>query len=155
LTTGIRYQATAENTSGSRKRQDKIDQNGTTEFTIGSAAAQAANKEFHDTRTLNNTTENLDLSGALTNGIGESIVFTKVRSFYAKNLETSVSNVKFDTDVANGANTLFDAFTLAPGERVLFEWPTLAGKAITAATADLIRATTTGNCQYEIGIAGE
>jgi hypothetical protein len=151
LSVGLNLRMTSAVDSHSRKLKDDFGRNYVQQFTIGSGAANRANKGYADVRTLNGT-ETLDLSGSLTNGVGDTCAFTQVKFLYVRHLGTS-GTLTVDTEVTNGATTLVKSIVLQAGDEFLVRWS--AGRAITAGTADLLRITSSTNLDYEIAIAGE
>lgn len=156
LKVGLTYQASLVETGGSGSLTDQISRNMIEEFVIGSGAASTADVEWHSTnRALNTTNETHDLAGGVTDAKGATKTFTKVRSFYARNL-SAAGTLTIDTTVANGAVGIFNGvIPLGPGEEVLLVRRSAAGGAIVAGTADLVKCTSDANLLYEIGVAGE
>lgn len=118
-------------------------------FTIpfnNGVGANQANNLFIDQRTINNgANEDLDLSGVLTNPLGQTIVGTKIKGvvlFGGNAAGAAMSgNLTVTRPAANGV-PLFaaggDGFTLFPGGLFAYFAPTAAGVAITGGTGDLL-----------------
>ncbi len=114
-------------------------------FTDGSGADQA-NKLFMDTRTLAASgTENLDFSGALTDPLGGAVVFTKIRAIIVRAAAANTNDVVVG-GLLSGAFGLASFFGLdgssvnvKPGGMFMLVAPNLAGYAVAAGTADLLK----------------
>lgn len=140
-------------TEGDRTLQDKTSLNETFTF-LDASGALGCTKVFPDNRVLNTTNETLDLSGALESGLGTVTVFTKVRLLAVK--WNGAGTLAIDTSLSNGATGVFSG-TVTIGENGIFVLidPTVAGRAVTAATLDLVKFTSTGAGDYDILVGGE
>lgn len=121
--------------------------------------AGLVDKEFDDERTLaDGATENLDLSGSLTDAYGASILFAKVKVLAIKNKSTT------QTLSVGGAATLgFIGWVGDPTDKVLIGPGAFAllicdpvGVTVTAGTGDLLKIANSAGaaCIYDIVIAG-
>lgn len=122
----------------------------TATVTLGSGTgANQANQVFHDRRTLAlSTGETLDLSGGLTNGLGQTCTFTKVKILWILAATTNVNDVVVSVPAANGFvspfNAAADAVKVKPGGMLLLVAPDANGYGVTADTADLLTVTNGG-----------
>lgn len=128
-------------------------------FTSGTGAAQV-DKVFTDQRTLAaSATEDLDLAGALTDGLGASLTFAKVKCVMIKAAAGNTNDVVVSRPASNGF-VLFaaasDAISVKPGGVFLWACPG-TGITVTAGTGDLLTITnsagTTG-VTYDVVIMG-
>ena len=104
--------------------------------------------------------EELDLSGALTNEQGLTVVFVKVKGLWVRNKNTTAG----DTLVVGGSTNAFllfddatDKTTIGPGGLRLFHEPSLAGLAVTDGTGDKLKFEETGaanTCTFDVCIWG-
>lgn len=110
------------------------------QFEPGTDAVSKADLLFSDQRTLAaSATENLDLSGVLTDAFGAVITAAEIVAIYVKAAKTNVNNVIIG-NVANGFVGPLGAtgtYTVKPGET--FVAVSQSGWAVTAATADLLK----------------
>lgn len=117
--------------------------------------AQAANKQWNDYRTLGGASETLDLAGTLTNRLGATVSFAKIKSVYIRALSTNAGNIV----VGAGTNPLVSIWTgtviLQPGADFLIRTPSVNGYAVTAGTGDIVQVAGASGYVYEIAIAGE
>lgn len=126
----------------------------------GTGANQASNM-FHDTRTLTAAaTEDLDLSGGLSNVFGVSLVFTKIKLLAFKAAAGNTNNVNIQRATANGFVTFLaalDGVALRPGGVLLLTAPDVNGMAVTAGTGDLLTITNSAagtSVDYSVLIIG-
>ena len=103
-------------------------------------------------------TNTLDFSGSVSDAFGTSIVAVKVKMFYFHNLSTTAGNT-----ITLGGNVNEMLFwsaagtqTVGPNGRILIWEPSLAGKAVTAATGDIldILNNTANAITYDIAFVG-
>lgn len=135
----------------------------TSKWSDGTAVGQA-NLIFADTRTLAaSATEDLDLAGVLTDPLGTTLTFARVKGLYVAAAAANTNTVVMSRPAANGLASLFsaasDAIILRPGA-----WMALAvgdadatGYAVTAGTADLLTFTNGGagtSVTYDVVIIG-
>lgn len=126
----------------------------TTTYGVGQAPGpHNVENEWSDTRIiLVAGNDDIDLSGALVNKIGELAIFTTIQVFYLRNLSAVASLV-----ITGGTNPapLFLG-TVEPGARFVYDaGATSPGKTITPGTADTIRITSNApDASYAILFAG-
>jgi hypothetical protein len=127
-------------------------------FTDGTGANQAS-AFFSDTRTLiASATEDLDLSGVLTDAFGTTVAATKIKAIAIVAASANTNNVNVTRPASNGVPFMLaagDGFALTPGAGCLLTWPNAAGIAVTAGTGDLITLTNsagTTSVTYSIAI---
>ena len=105
------------------------------------------------------TVENLDLAGGLTDAFGVTLTFAKIKAIAIHNLSVTPGEVLKIGGHASAAFPLFDNATdiypLGPNG-IFFIWePSLAGKVVTATTADLLKIDSgAATIQYDIVIIG-
>ena len=143
--------------------QANLSQSFTAELDSGTAAGQA-DKVFSDTRTLAASgTENLDLAGSLTDALGASLTFAKVKAIYVKAADANTNNVIVGGDATTTFFGMFadetDAIVLRPGACFLLACgeADATAYAVTAATADLLKITNSAGgtpVSYDIIIIG-
>lgn len=129
-------------------------------FIAGTAAEDQANILFSDTRTLAaSATEDLDLTGALTDAFGATIAAAEVVAIFVAAAEGNTNSVNVTRPAANGFIGPFlaagDGIAIKPGEWQFFAsesgWP------VTAATGDLLTVTNSSagtSVTYDILILG-
>ena len=128
---------------------------------IGTGADQS-NRQWHDQRTLAASgTDNLDLSGGLTDGFGASLVFARVTCILIENTTTTAGyTLQVGGAASNPISTIFantsDILIIGPGGIQLLWNPSAAGYAITAGSADVLKVynPSAGNVTYNITIIG-
>jgi hypothetical protein len=140
-------------TEGDRDLQDKTSIVETFTF-LNASGALGVTKKFSDNRTLNTTTENLDLSGALASGLGTTTVFTKVRLLFVR-WNGASGTLTVSGAGSLGAAAVLGAEVLGAGGCLLKVDGTATGLAVTAATADLIAVTSTAAGTYDVEVWGE
>lgn len=126
----------------------------------GTDATSKANVFFGDTRTIAlSANENIDLSGALTDAFGASIVAGEIVAIYIEAAAANVNSVQVTRPASNGFIGPFiatgDGVTIKPGEYALFV--SQSGWAVTPATGDLINIANSGagtSVEYDIIIVG-
>lgn len=115
---------------------------------------------FHDKRTLaDGASENLDLSGSLTDVFGSTLTFAKIKAIIIQNLSTT----QILTVGGAAANALInwvadatDKINIPPGGAFCIMAP-LAGFAVTAGTGDILKIANGGAgdpADYNIWIIG-
>lgn len=108
----------------------------------GSGANQI-NKVFHDQRTLSASgTEDLDLAGVLTDPLGATLTFTKIRLILIYAAAANTNLVVVGGAGSNGFITWVgdatDKVKIRPGGLLLLTAPDATGYAVTATTGDLL-----------------
>lgn len=126
-------------------------------------AAGQANRIFTDTRTLAaSATEDLDLAGALADGLGGVAAFARVKVLMLVAAAGNTNNVLIGRASANGLATLFGAVgavVLRPGAAfcVIADDVDAIGYAVAAGTGDLITVSNSGagsSVSYDIVAIG-
>ena len=104
-------------------------------------------------------TTNVDVAGSLTDAFGSTLTFVKIKMLYIHNKSTTAGNT---ITIGNGTNPLLifgtgsHTHTIGPDGRLLIWEPSLAGKAVTASTGDILKILndTANAVTYDIAIAG-
>lgn len=128
-------------------------------YTDGTAINQANLVWIDKARNLNATTEEIDLSGALTDAFGAAVVFSKITTVKIKNLSTTAGETLKIGGAAANAFLLFDNATdiyeLGPGGSFHVDEPSDAALPVAAATGDLLKLDSgAANLNFDIYIAG-
>jgi hypothetical protein len=131
------------------------------EFGSGTGAGNI-NTKWSDTRTLGaSATEDIDLSGSLTDVFGASVVNARVKVFYAKAAAANTNNVVFATGESNGWATPWGAgdLVLRPGEWVIFcvGVADATGHAVAGGSTDILKVTNSAgstSVTYDIVVLG-
>lgn len=131
-----------------------------TPFTDG-AGAGAVNALFADTRTVNaSATDSLDLAGTLTNPLGATTVFARVKAILIVAAAGNTNNVNVTRPASNGFPLFLaagDGIPVRPGGTFLWVDPSATGIAVTAGTGDLLDIVNSGggsSVDYSIWIFG-
>lgn len=130
------------------------------ELTTGAGANQA-NEYFSDRRTLaDSATEDLDLAGSLTNGLGVTVALARVKFIYIKNRSTtqvlSVGGAASNQFI-NWVGDATDVIKIRPGGFLLLVAPDATGYAVTASTGDKLKIANGAagqSADYDIVIGG-
>lgn len=129
-------------------------------FSDGTAAGQA-DLIFKDTRTLAaSATEDLDMSGALTNIYGETVVFADVRAILITADSANTNNVNVTRPASNGLPLFLaasDGVAVRPGGAFLYVARDATGIPVTAGTGDLLTLTNSAgstSVTYSITVIG-
>lgn len=145
LTATIRCSISAdyERTVGGRQIVDDIPPTKDYQFGSGTGAG-LADIAFSDHRTLASaTSENLDMSGGLTDAFGQTIVALKVKAIEVHADETNTTNITVGAAASNTFvgpfNDATDAIVVKPGGRFVIADP--VGWTVTPATADILKVT--------------
>lgn len=106
--------------------------------------ANQADRVFADRRTLAaSATENLDLAASLTDALGATITFAKVRALLVAAAAANANTVVVGGAASNAMSTMFgdatDTVVVRPGGAMLLVAPDATGYAVTAATGDLLK----------------
>jgi hypothetical protein len=125
------------------------------------AGNNQANQTWHDTRNLAASgTEDLDMAtGGLLNGLGEQIVFSKIKAICVKADPTNVNDVLLKQSAATGVpigSAAGAGLRAPPGGAVILIAP-LAGFTVTPATGDLVTVANGGagtGINYDIFVLG-
>lgn len=115
---------------------------------------------FHDQRTINaSATDSLDLAGSLTNAVGATLTFAKLKLLYVRAASTNTNNVNVTRPASNGVPLFLaagDGVPVLPDGALLWVAPG-AGVTVTAGTGDLIDLVNSGagtSVVYEIVLIG-
>ena len=129
-------------------------------LTDGTGASQA-DLIWKDTRTLSaSASENLDLSGALTNIYGEAVVFARVKCILVTADSGNTNNVNVIREGTNGVPlflALGDGIGVRPGGFMGIGCSDATGYAVTASTGDLLTFTNSAgstSVTYSVTIIG-
>jgi hypothetical protein len=130
------------------------------EFTAGNGTGQI-DKEWTDTRTLAaSATENLDLAGSLTNALGNTVVFAKVKAIRIRASSANTNNVVVGGAGSNTFTGPFadatDKISIPPGGIFSMIHPT-TGWTVTASTGDILLVANSSSgtgVDYDIEILG-
>jgi hypothetical protein len=124
-------------------------------------AIDQADKIYRSTRTLGSgANESLDLAGSLTDALGATITFAKVKLILIKNKSTTAANI---LTVGAAASNAFESWgatgstiKVGPDGFVVLYNPSAAGYAVTAGTGDLLKIANGGSSStaYDIIIVG-
>lgn len=124
------------------------------------AGANQANALWSDTRTLSsNTSETLDLYGALTNAFGATLNFTKVRAIIIRSRSANTTVLSVGAASAPLVGPLADAtdlLTIRPGGIFMITAPDSTGIAVTNSSADGLKIANASGAAatYDIVIIG-
>lgn len=131
-------------------------------LTSGTGAGMA-DLVFHDQRTLAaSATEDLDLAGVLTNPLGATLTFARIKGLIVSALSTNTNNVVVGAAASNAWATLLNStgtVTLRPGATLAaFSGEADAtGMAVTAGTGDILKVANSGagtSVSYQIIVIG-
>lgn len=130
-------------------------------WTDGSGLGQA-NQVFHDTRELAaSASEELDLAGVLTNAVGATATFARVKALLVYAAKTNANNVVVGGAASNAFASMFGAAThtqiVKPGGLWLVAADDAVGYPVTAATGDLLKIANSGAgsvVKYDVVIIG-
>ena len=130
-------------------------------FSSGTGADKI-NNQFFDLRSLaDGANEELDLSGGLTDALGNTITFTKVRMFAIRSTSTNTTNLTIGGAAANAfddwVSAAADSIELKPGGVLLLMAPNVDGYTVTGGSADLLKVVNAAGAiaTYDIVIFGE
>jgi len=132
----------------------------TTQLASGTGSNQA-DLLFTDQRTLAaSATEDLDLAGSLTDALGATLNFVKVKAIMISAAAANTNNVEVTPGAANGFLGPFadasDQLDIPPGGRIYLEAP-VSGWTVTAGTGDLLTITNSAGSTgvtYDVIIVG-
>ena len=105
-------------------------------------------------------TDNVDVAGSLSDAFGTTLTYVKIKMLYIKNNSTTAGNTITVGGHATAALLIFGTaahtHTIGPNGFMLLWEPSLAGKAVTATTGDLLKILndTANNVTYDIAIVG-
>jgi hypothetical protein len=145
LTGNLRVSVTTELTSsldkGTATSAESI--NISMPITSGTGASQG-NQVFSDTRTLSaSSNEELDLSGSLSNGLGDTVTFTRIIGLVVEAAAANGDTISVGGAAANGFESWVgatgDLVKVRPGGALVLVAKDATGYAVTAGTADLLK----------------
>lgn len=123
--------------------------------------ADTADKIFHDTRTLvASATEDLDLSGVLTDALGATVSFAKVKAVIVTAAAANTNNVQVIRTTTTGIPLFMadgDGIPVVPGGMFAWVAPNLAAIAVTNSTDDTLTFTNSAGSTpvtYNVVIVG-
>lgn len=124
--------------------------------------ANAADKLYLDTNTLAASANvDVDLAGSLSDALGASLSFARVKALFLRARDTNVNNVIIGGAATNQFVGPFGAathtFAVKPGGFLGWIAPDATGWPVTAATADLLRIANSGagsSVTYDVVIIG-
>ncbi|MFN3473562.1 MAG: hypothetical protein ACK4ZW_05900 [Blastomonas sp.] len=131
---------------------------------IGSGTGDnQADQVFADTRTLAaSSSEDLDMAGVLTNGLGSTITFASVKALIIVAAAGNTNDVVVGGAASNAFATMFgdatDTIKVPPGGFVVLGDFGATGFAVTASTGDLLKIANGGSgtpVSYDILIVGD
>jgi len=157
----LRVQSTLANTLDLAQAAVPLDWRSVIELGTGTGTGQA-DRQFSDRRTLAASgTENLDLAGGLTDGLGATITMARLKGIVVKASALNTHNVLVGGAGANGLLGLFgdvtDVLVVRPGAEIMVIVPDATAIAVTAATGDILKVANSGavsSVEYEIILIG-
>lgn len=159
---GLSVAMQAVNALDGRNATDPVTLSKIFNFQNGTGAGNA-NKMFYDVRSITSGgTDNVDLSGALTDAFGTSLLFTKVKALILISDPTNTVNLT----VGNGTNPVVggpwgvagaNPLVMQPGDMWVFANNSANGIfPVTAATGDILKIVAgAANSNYTIIVIGE
>ena len=107
-------------------------------------ALDQADLMFSDQRTLaSGASEEMDLAGVLTDGLGATLTFARIKLLFLFSAVVNPGNINVGGAAANGFSTPFLAaaneLVLRPGGFLVLGAPDATAYVVTAATGDLLR----------------
>lgn len=161
-TLSVAYGATLNNAIDLQTVQSVLAYSKSSGYTSGTGAGQA-DRLFSDTRTIAaSANDDLDLAGVLTDPLGATLTFARIKGMIVKAAATNVNTLIMGGGASNPVTTILGGttptLTLRPdGLLVLAVGADATGYAVTAATADILRFTNGGagsSVTYDIVIWG-
>lgn len=153
LTTTVAVSIRETVTEGGGLGQDKYTISEATTF-LDAAGALGAPNQWNDQRTNATATESLDLSGGVTNRLGEVMLFTKIKGILVIHRGASGT-----LTLGGGSNPWAGAFTgtiiLRKGSKFYWDAEDATGAAVVAGTADLLQVVGSASILYDIAVWGE
>lgn len=120
-----------------------------------------ADKIFHDQRTLGaSATEDLDLAGSLTDALGTSLTFARIKALVVVAASGNTNNVNVIRPASNGVPLFLaagDGVPVRPGGIFAWACSDATGVAVTAGTGDLVTFTNSAgstSVTYDVVIIG-
>lgn len=139
----VRFLADLQNILDLVTAKVPLDKKYTLTWTTGTGLNQA-NAIFSDQRTIAaSSNDDLDLAGGLTDGLGATLTFTRIKAILIFAAVANVNNVVMGNAAANGFVGPFGAAThtlsVRPGGLEVLMAPDATGYAVTAGTGDILR----------------
>lgn len=126
-----------------------------------------ADRMFADTRSVAaSSNDDIDLSGSLTDPLGQTVTFGKIKGLLLKNKSTTAGDVLqvsgngaagFTTWLKDNAANSADGVRVGPDGCLMLWNPSLAAYSVTATTADILRITELGGANtvsYDLVLIG-
>jgi hypothetical protein len=143
----VSYGATLNNALDLQVVQSVLAYSKSQGFSSGVGASQA-DRLFTDTRTIAASgTDDLDLAGVLTDPLGQTLTFARIRGLLVAASAGNTNNVVMGVGT-NPVTTILGGTTptlnIRPGGIMLLTAPDVTGYVVTAATADILRFANSG-----------
>jgi hypothetical protein len=139
---------------------DRLDYLKNIELATGTAANQS-DMLWHDRRTLSaSATENLDFAASLTNGLGDTQTFARIKAFIVYAATGNTNNVNVIREGTNGVPLFLaagDGIAVRPGGLFVAVAPDATAYAVTASTGDLVTFTNSAgstSVTYDVIVIG-
>jgi hypothetical protein len=153
-------QASQTKTGDLESAASTIDKAMSVAFSDGVGSNQA-NRIWKDTRTLAaSASENLDLSGSLTDIYGDAVVFARIKALIVIASAVNANNVNVARHSSTGVPIYLaasDGEPVHPGGFLVKVWPGATGIPVTAGTGDLLTITNSAggsSVDYTIVVVG-
>ncbi|MEU1554002.1 hypothetical protein ABZ517_14955 [Streptomyces scabiei] len=137
-----------------------LDYSAVIDLASGTGANQA-DRIFADTRTLAaSATEDLDLAGVLSDPLGASLTFARIKAVLIRAAAGNTNSVNVTRPASNGVPLFLaagDGLSVRPGGLFLWVAPDATGVAVTAGTGDLLTLTNSAgstSVTYDVIIIG-
>ncbi|MBP5931829.1 hypothetical protein QBA57_28595 [Streptomyces scabiei] len=137
-----------------------LDYSAVIDLASGTGANQA-DRIFADTRTLAaSATEDLDLAGVLSDPLGASLTFARIKAVLIRAAAGNTNSVNVTRPASNGVPLFLaasDGLAVRPGGLFLWVAPDATGVAVTAGTGDLLTLTNSAgstSVTYDVIIIG-
>lgn len=140
--------------------QDKLSKSFRDNLATGAGKDQA-DLMWHDTDTLNSGNSysiDIDLAGTLTDGLGDTVTFAKVKLIAIFNKATqagftlNVGGDATETAFINWVANFSDEVVVGPGGCFLLFNPSLAGYAVTAGSGDILQIANSDSHEIEFDV---
>lgn len=162
LTTRLSLSLLAELTSALdlSTAEDALNYLKNVELATGTGASQA-DMLWHDRRTLTaSATEDLDLAGSLTNALGATQTFARVKALVVYAATGNTNNVNVTRPASNGVPLFLaagDGMAVRPGGLLVLVAPDVTAYAVTGGTGDLLTFTNSAgstSVTYDVIVIG-
>jgi hypothetical protein len=155
LSVGVQVASTKTAAAGRQTKADTYSLSTRAAFTDGTGSSSANKHWTSGEATLGGSASTYDLAGALTNGIGEAVVFAKVKVLVVRALSTNAGNVTIGGGSNAWAALYGSTLILPPGTDVAIKTSNANGWAVTAGTGDIVQVAGTSGDKFELFVAGE